>query len=307
MEQRRLGRSGLVVSSIGLGTNNFGNRLSESEVKAVIDQAIDSGIDFFDTADLYAGGRSEELIGKALGARRPRVVIATKVGMAKGDLPFQRGAGRHWILESVEASLRRLGTDYIDLYQIHQADPDTPILETLQVLDDLVQQGKIRYHGHSNYLAHQIADAEWTARLEHLVRPISAQHHYNLLRREAHEQVFPACRAYGLGFIPFFPLASGFLTGKYREGGTPEGARLTGSASAASILTPANFRRLERFESFARERGRTLPELALGWLLSQPEVTSVIAGASRPDQVVANVAASTWRLSPEEMEEVGRL
>lgn len=307
MEYRRLGQSGLSVSALGLGTNNFGNRLDEAQVRRVIDQALDSGVNFIDTADLYAGGRSEELIGKALGARRPNVVIATKVGMFQGELPFQRGAGRRWVLESVERSLRRLGTDYLDLYQIHQADPETPILETLQTLDDLVRQGKIRYHGHSNYLAHQIADAEWTARAEHLVRPVSAQHHYNLLRREVEADVLPACAAYGLGFIPFFPLASGFLTGKYRPDATPEGARLSGSPAAQRILTSENFERLGRLEEFARQRERSLLELAVGWLLSRPPVATVIAGASRPEQVEANVQAAEWRLTPEEMAEVDAL
>lgn len=307
MEHRRLGRSGLVVSAVGLGTNNFGSRLDESQVRRVVGQTLESGINFIDTADLYARGRSEELIGRALGPRRSDVVIATKVGMAKGQLPFEQGAGRHWIVRSVEASLRRLGSDYIDLYQVHQPDPETPVVETLQVLDDLVRQGKIRYHGHSNYLAHQIADAEWTARSEHLVRPVSAQHHYNLLRREPQAEVIPACTAYGLGFIPFFPLASGFLTGKYRPDVSPAGARLTGSPSASAILTEDNFTRLKGMEAFAASCGRTMLELAMGWLLSQPEVTTVISGASRPEQVAENAAAAEWRLGPAEMDAVARL
>jgi aryl-alcohol dehydrogenase-like predicted oxidoreductase len=264
-------------------------------------------VNFFDTADLYANGRSEELIGKALGTRRSRVLIATKFGMAKGELPFQEGAGRRWIIESVEASLRRLRTDFIDLYQVHQPDSKTPILETLECLDDLVHMGKIRYHGHSNFKAHQIADAEWTARVEHLVRPVSAQHHYNLIRRDPEAELLPACAAYGLGFIPFFPLASGFLTGKYRDNSIPEGARLSGSPGSDRILTQANFRRLDRLEAFAKERGHSIAELALGWLLTRVEVVSVIAGASRPEQVLLNVQASNWRLTQDEMDMVAEL
>ena len=307
MEHRRLGASGLQVSAVGLGTNNFGNRLDEAQTRAVIDQALECGVNFIDTADLYAGGESERLIGAILGPRRPGVLLATKFGMAKGELAFQQGASRRWILESVEGSLRRLQTDYIDLYQVHAPDPETPILETLETLDELVSQGKIRYYGHSNFKGWEIADAQWTARSERLVRPVSAQHHLNLLRREAEAEVLPACRAFGLGLIPFFPLASGFLTGKYRAGTTPVGARLAGSPGAARILTPENFQRLERLEAFAAERGHSLVELAIGWLLSQPEVASVIAGASRAEQVRANVESSNWRLSQEEMAAVAAL
>jgi aryl-alcohol dehydrogenase-like predicted oxidoreductase len=307
IEYRRLGDSGLIVSSIGLGTNNFGNRLDESQVRRIVDQAIDCGVNFFDTADIYAAGRSEELIGRVLGARRPNVLIATKFGMHKGELPFQQGAGRRWVIEAVDASLRRLGTDYIDLYQVHQPDPQTPILETLQTLDDLVRQGKVRYHGHSNFRSHQMADAHWTAFIEHLVRPVSAQNHYNLINREAEADVLPAVAAYGLGFIPYLPLASGFLTGKYRPNRTPSGARLDGSAAAARILTPINFDRLESLEAYAKERGRSLAELAFGWLLSRPEVATVIAGASGPEQVANNAAAGGWRLAASEIEEVASL
>lgn len=301
MEHRRLGRSGLIVSAIGLGTNNFGSRVDPSQAKRIVDQAIELGVNFFDTADLYGGGRSEELLGAAIGSRRSDVVIATKFGMAEGKNPFQQGAGRKWILEAIDGSLRRLRTDYLDLYQVHQPDPGTSILETLQCLDDLVRAGKIRYHGHSNFKAFQIADAEWTSRTEHLVRPISAQHHYNLIRRDAQAEVLPACAAYELGFIPFFPLASGFLTGKYRPGEAPKDGRLIATQDTSEILTGDNYDRLERFEQFAKERDHSLLELAFGWLLSQSQVTTVIASASRPEQIAANVGSSSWRLTDEEL------
>ena len=307
MEHRRLGASGLLVSEVGLGTNNFGSRLDEARTRAVIDRALELGVTFIDTADVYGRGASETVIGKILGPRRHDVLIATKFAGAMSDSPLERGASRRWIVRAVEASLRRLGTDYIDLYQVHTADPATPILETLQALDDLVRAGKVRYVGHSNFAGWQIADAAWTARAEHLVRPISAQHRYNLIRREIEHEVLPAARAFGLGIIPYVPLASGFLSGKYREGVVPPGARLADSPNAAEVLTPANFARLERLETFARARGHSLVDLAIGWLLGHPEVGSVIAGASRPEQVAENVAAAGWRLDASEMAAVAAL
>jgi len=304
VEYRRLGHSGLLVSAVGLGTNNFGTRLDEAGTRRVLDQALELGITFVDTADSYGRGASEALIGKLLGPRRKDVVLATKFSSPMGNSPYQRGTSRRWLIEALDASLRRLATDAIDLYQIHFPDPETPIEETLRALDDVVAAGKVRYVGYSNFAAWQIVEGQWTARSEHLVRPISTQNHYNLLRREVEAEVLPAARAHGLGVIPYFPLESGFLTGKYRPGKTPQGARLEGSARAGEVLRPANFERLERWEAFASSRGRSLVELAVGWLLSHPEVGSVIAGASSADQVRANVEAGTWRLEAAEMETV---
>ena len=304
MEYRRLGRSGLLVSAVGLGTNNFGTRLDEAGTRRVLDQALELGVTFVDTSDSYGRGASEALIGKLLGPRRKDVVLATKFSSPMGDSPYQRGTSRRWLMEALDASLRRLATDAIDLYQIHFPDPETPIEETLRALDDVVAAGKVRYVGYSNFAAWQIVEGQWTARSEHLVRPISTQNHYNLLRREVEAEVLPAARAHGLGVIPYFPLESGFLTGKYRPGKTPQGARLEGSARAGEVLRPANFERLERWEAFASSRGRSLVELAVGWLLSHPEVGSVIAGASSAEQVRANVEAGTWRLEAAEMEMV---
>ena len=307
MEFRALGASGLLVSEMGLGTNNFGTRLDEATTRAVIDAALDSGITFFDTADVYGRGASETVIGKILGARRRQVVITTKGGAAMGESAYERGASRRWILEAAEASLRRLGTDYIDLYLIHTPDPKTPLEETLRALDDLVRSGKVRYVGHSNHAAWQIADFDAIARSEHLARPIAAQHRYNLINRDIETEVLPACRAHGVGIIPYTPLATGFLTGKYSEGRTPEGARLVGHPRAAEILTAPNFERLGRLTAFAAERGHSLVELAIGWLLSRPEISSVIAGASSAEQVRSNVDSSGWRLTPAEMDLVAAL
>ncbi|MBV9543253.1 MAG: aldo/keto reductase [Chloroflexi bacterium] len=310
MEYGRLGSSGLLVSKIGLGTNNFGGRLDVDGTRAVIDRALDHGITLFDTADIYARGKSEEFIGEVLGKRRHEVILATKFGQSMGESPYARGTSRRYIMRAAEDSLRRLNTDYIDLYQVHQPDAETPILESLQALDDLVQQGKVRYIGHSNFVGWQIADAAWTARTEHLARPISAQNEYSLLSRGVAREVLPAVRAFGLGLLPYFPLASGFLTGKYRRDAVPEGTRLTvaGSRMGSRILTDRNWDQLERLESFASERGHSMIELAFGWLLSQPEVSSVIAGAMTPEQVDSNVGKGTaWKLTPDEMAAVPAL
>jgi aryl-alcohol dehydrogenase-like predicted oxidoreductase len=306
MEHRRLGRSGLLVSAVGLGTNNIGSRLDATASRAVVDAALDAGITFIDTADTYGKGASETTLGQVLGNRRREVLIATKFGGAFGG-PLERGASRRWIVTEVEASLRRLRTDWIDLYQVHFPDPETPIEETLRALDDLVHAGKVRYVGTSNFAAWQIVDADWTARAGHLTRPISVQHHYNLLRREIEADVLPVARAFGLGVIPYFPLASGFLTGKYRRGEGADAGRLRDSPNAARLLNDPNYDRLERFETFAVERGRTVTDLAFAFLLGQPEVGPVIASASSPAQVQANVAAAEWRLSADEAAEVAAL
>lgn len=309
MELRRLGDSGLLVSAVGLGTNNFAGRLHDEAARLVLNEALEQGITFIDTADVYGrgseegSGGSESQLGRLLAGRRNRFVVATKFGLPMSESVLERGASRRWVIAAAENSLRRLRTDYIDLYQIHSPDSETPIDETLRGLDDLVRAGKVRYVGHSNFAAWQIADADWTARANHLSRPISAQMHYNLLARGIQAEVLPACLKFGLGVIPYFPLESGFLTGKYRSTGEGKG-RLSESARATEIMTAANFDRIDRLEVFAVQRGHKLLDLAFGWLLSQPIVGSVIASASSPDQVRANVAAAEWRLTGAEMDEV---
>lgn len=311
MEYGRLGNSGLVVSKIGLGTNNFGGRIDKEQTRGVIERALDHGITLFDTADQYGAGKSEEFIGEILGPqRRHDVIIATKFASATGESPYARGTARRYVMQAAEASLRRLQTDYIDLYQVHFPDPHTPVLETLQALDDLVHQGKVRYIGESNFAGWQIVDAVWTARSEHLTRPISAQHDYSLLNQDAKREVLPAARAMGLGVLPFYPLGGGFLTGKYRRGAPlPEGARLTKLPPNRSsrFLNDHNFDLLDKYDAFARDRGHSVTELAFAWLLGQPEIASVIAGATRPEQVDENVAARAWRLSPEDFEALEHL
>ena len=311
MEHRRLGNSGLQVSLAGLGTNNFGMRLDYEQSAAVVEAALDAGINFFDTADIYGGGRSEEYLGRALGSRREDVLIATKFAMPVGDGPFTRGGSRHYIERAVAASLARLGTDYIDVYQMHQPDPDTPIEETLEALSDLVHRGVVRYIGHSNFSGWQIANADWVSRSRGLARFVSAQNEWSLLQRKVEAEVMPACREFGLGQLPFFPLASGFLTGKYRRGEPlPEGTRLAAWQQAMparidALTADSNFDLLEALERYAADRGRTILDLALSWLASDPAVSSVIAGATKPEQIEANVASTlAWQLSAEEFAEV---
>ena len=311
MDYRRLGNSGLQVSLAGLGTNNFGMRLDYEQSAAVVEAALDAGINFFDTADIYGGGRSEEYLGRALGSRREDVLIATKFAMPVGDGPFTRGGSRHYIERAVAASLARLGTDYIDVYQMHQPDPDTPIEETLEALSDLVHRGVVRYIGHSNFSGWQIANADWVSRSRGLARFVSAQNEWSLLQRKVEAEVMPACREFGLGQLPFFPLASGFLTGKYRRGEPlPEGTRLAAWQQAMparidALTADSNFDLLEALERYAADRGRTILDLALSWLASDPAVSSVIAGATKPEQIEANVASTlAWQLSAEEFAEV---
>ena len=307
MQLRRLGRSGLTVSVVGLGCNNLGRRGAATETQegadAVVHAALDAGITLFDTADTYGAepGLSERMLGTALGRRRDEVVLATKFGMdlrgANGP-DFDARGSRRYIMTAVEASLRRLGTDHIDLYQFHTPDPRTPIEETLDALDDLVRQGKVRYIGHSNRAGWQIAEAEFVARDRGGARFISSQSHYNLLDRRAELEVTPAAEAYGLGVLPYFPLASGLLTGKYSSGVAPEGSRLTHSRQ--HVLEEADLEQLRSFGAFARERGLTELEVAFSWLATRPSVSSVIAGATRPEQVHANAAAADWTPTPED-------
>jgi len=307
MQMRRLGTSGLKVSEVGLGCNNFGMRIDQAATKAVVDAALEAGINFFDTADIYGGTRSEEFLGKALGKRRGEVVLATKFGMRIGDDEAKKGGSRRWIMRAVEDSLRRLGTDWIDLYQFHAPDPDTPIDETLRALDDLVTQGKVRYIGNSNFTGWQIADADWTAAGS--TRFVSAQNQYSLIERKVEFEVLPACEHFGLGFLPFFPLASGLLSGKYRRGEKPpEGTRLAAwGARGAAAMSDRNFDKVEKLTAWAEERGHSLLELAFAWLLGHPVVSSVIAGATSPEQVKANAATAAWALTGDEVAEISKL
>ena len=296
MEYRKLGSSGLQVSVVGLGTNNFGGRIDEAQSVAVVRQALDEGINFIDTAIIYGRGVSEERIGVALKGLRENVLIATKVSGAMGDGPNSKGNSRHHIMEQVDASLSRLKTDYIDLYQMHFPDSSTPIEETLRALDDLVHQGKIRYIGCSNFSAWQTCEAVWTSRSLNLIPFVSVQPEYSMLSRGVEKELIPFCKEYNLGVLPYFPLASGFLTGKYRRGEpVPDGTRLASNARAQErTLTDANFAMLERLENFAEEQGHPMVELAIAWLLSNSSVSSVIAGATKTDQVIANAKAAGW-------------
>ena len=272
--------------------------------------ALDHGINFFDTADVYGGRHSEEILGRALAGRdRASVVIATKFGNPMGDGPSMRGASREYIINAVEASLRRLNTDYIDLYQQHVPDPDTPIEETLRALDDLTTSGKVRYTGNSNFSGWLIADADWTARDVGLHRFVTAQNNYSLIDRRVEADVIPACEHYRIAMLPYFPLASGLLTGKYRRGlPPPEDSRLANfGARGERALSERNFDVVDRLTGFAVERGHTLLELAMSWLICQPSIPSVIAGATTPAQVAANADAVGWSLTPDELTEVNSL
>lgn len=309
MQQRSLGRSGLQVSIVGLGCNNFGNRIDREASRAVVDRTIELGITLFDTADIYGNrGGSEAILGDLLGSRRNDIILATKFAGPMDDAGVLKGASRRYIMRAVEASLRRLRTDWIDLYQVHFPDPATPIEETLSALDDLVHAGKVRYIGCSNHPAWKVADAMWTAHDRRMTPFIACQDEYSLLVRGIEKELIPAMQQFGLGLLPYFPLASGLLTGKYRKGAPPEGARLTKNAPLAErYLTDANFARVEALRAFCEARGHTLLELAFSWLLARPTVASVIAGATKPEQLDQNVKASSWALTAEELAEVDRL
>jgi aryl-alcohol dehydrogenase-like predicted oxidoreductase len=309
LPRRRVGRSGLEVSVVGLGCNNFGRRLDGSEAVRVVEAAVDAGITLFDTADIYASGRSEEIVGQGVRSHRDSVVIATKFGAAMGNSPYRRGGSRRWVRIAVEDSLRRLGTDWIDLYQMHFPDADTPIEETLATLHDLVAEGKIRYVGSSNFSGWQIAHAEWTARTRGFEPFVSAQNHYNLLQRDAEADVIPACAHYGIGLIPYYPLAGGMLTGKYRRGEVaPAGTRLHAVPDMArEMLQERNFDVVDQLREFAAAREVSLLDVALGALAAQPQVVSVIAGAMSPQQVSANVAAARWTPSEDDLQALRRV
>lgn len=309
MELRRLGTSGLKVSAVGLGCNNFGMRIDQAQTQVVVDAALEAGITLFDTADIYGGSKSEVFLGEALKGKRDKAVIATKFANPMGDGAYSRGGSRRYIVSAVEASLKRLQTDRIDLYQMHVPDADTPIEETLRALDDLVRDGKVLYLGNSNFSGWQIADAEWISRTSKLDRFVSAQNLFSLLERGAAKEVLPACDHFGLGFLPFFPLASGLLTGKYKRGeAAPEGTRLAAwGARGQAALNERNLDRVEKLEAWAIDQGHTLLELAFAWLLAHPAVSSVIAGATSPEQVHANAAAANWTLSAQDRDEVTKL
>lgn len=314
MEFRQLGRSGLQVSVVGLGCNNLGRAGTATEsqegTNAVIHAALDAGITFFDVADTYGRepGLSEERLGKALGSAREDIVLATKFGMdmkgANGP-DYQARGSRRYIVKSVESSLARLGTDHIDLYQFHTPDPLTPIDETLRALDDLVTSGKVRYIGHSNRAGWQIAQAHYVAKELGTEKFISAQNHYNLLDRRAELEVLPAAKEFGLDVLPYFPLANGLLTGKYSQGKAPVGSRLTHSRQ--HLVQESNFEQLSAFADFAAQRSLTPAELAFSWLAAQQPVASVIAGATRPEQVAANARSVRWVPTGEELEQLDQI
>src|SRR5215471_12790501 len=304
MRYLALGNSGLVVSAVGLGCNNFGGRLDLAGTRAVVEAAIDAGITLFDTADTYGGGGgSEKLLGQVLAGRRDQVVIATKFGHQHADMGYGHAAGakggRAYIRRAVEQSLRRLRTDYIDLYQIHTPDPLTPIAETLTALSELVREGKVRYLGHSNFAGWQIAEAACVARELGAVPFISVQNHWSLLERAAEDEVVPAARHFGLGVLPFFPLANGLLTGKIRRGQpVPENSRLAGRPE---YVTDAKLDRVEALIAWCGEQGITILDAAIGGLAALPGCTSVIAGATTPEQAKANAAAAAWEPTQEQL------
>lgn len=312
METRKIGN--LDVSIVGLGCNNFGMRIDEDRTKVVVDAAIEAGINFFDTADVYGmRGRSEEFLGKALGSRRDEVLIATKFGSPMADDGQSQGGSGRWIRQAVEDSLRRLGTDRIDLYQLHSPDANTPQEETLAALDELVRAGKLREIGCSNFGSTLIDEAQSVSKDKELARYASVQNNYSLLERGVEKKVLPACERHGMGFLPYFPLASGLLTGKYRSpDDLPEGTRLATMAQAIpdrakQVLSDENFAIVGKLRAFAEEKGHTLLELAMSWLASRPVIASVIAGATNADQVKANVASVGWKMTDEEMDQVGEL
>ncbi len=310
MEYRTLGQSGLKVSVLGLGCNNFGMVMDEQQTKSVVDAALDMGITLFDTADVYGGrGKSEKFLGKALGKKRAQAVVATKFGNPMGDSVYETGASRRFIMNAVEASLKRLGTDYIDLYQIHKPDPDTPIEETLRAMDDLVHQGKVRYIGCSNFAAWQLAEAQLVSQSLGLDSFVSAQNRYSLLNRDLERELLTACKKYSVGILPYFPLESGLLTGKYEFGKAPKkGTRWHAwkgrGALAEAFWSDDKFDIVGKLQSLCETYDHSLLELAIGWLLDNPTVSSVIAGATKVNQIKSNIKAAEFRPSDEEKQKI---
>ncbi|MGE5539922.1 MAG: aldo/keto reductase [Gemmatimonas sp.] len=310
MQQRTLGRSGLRVSVIGIGCNQFGGRVDLDGTRKVVYKALDLGVTLFDTADSYGNrGGSEEILGTVLGDRRKDIVLATKFAMPMDDAGTLKGASRRYIMQAVEASLRRLKTDWIDLYQLHRPDPQTPIEETLRALEDLIRAGKVRYIGCSNLAAWQVVEAQWTARELGVNAFVSCQDEYSLLVRDIERELVPAMNAYGLGLLPFFPLAGGLLTGKYKRGAPlPQDARYASSKNMVQrFMTPAGWTAVEALEGWARARGKTLLDLAVAWLAARKPVSSVIAGATKPEQIEQNVRAAEWTLTDADIAEIDAL
>ena len=308
MQYRQLGSAGVRVSAIGLGTNQFGGKVDQAGVNDIIDAALDLGINLIDTADVYQQGRSEETLGVALAGRWDKFVLATKVCMQTGDGTNDKGASRYHIMHNVEASLRRLQSDYIDLYQIHRWDDATPIEETLRALDDLVRSGKVRYIGASNFAAWQLARANTIAEFRGWSPFVSIQNHYHMFERDQEREIIPFCNAHKVGILPFFPLAGGFLTGKYKRGeAAPAGSRGENSPYVQKYMTDANYDKVEKMPAWAAERGHTMGELAHAWLLGQPQVSSVISGATKIEQIQANAKAGDWLLTAEEFAAVNAL
>ncbi|MFP5305114.1 MAG: aldo/keto reductase [Gammaproteobacteria bacterium] len=308
MDKRQIGRSGLRVSTIGLGCNNFGWKIGQEESNAVVAKALDLGITLFDTADRYgtAGGDSEIALGKALGARRKDIVLLTKFGVDLVD--YSRNGSRRYVISAAEASLKRLGTDWIDIYMIHWPDYATPMEETLRALDDLVRGGKVHYIAISNLEPWRIADAMWISKHHGLEAFIAAQNEYNLLKRDAEKELMPALQHYGMGFIPYYPLASGLLSGKYSDGSNAQGRLKENFLRAGDVfLTERNLRIVDALQAFCRERGHSLLELALSWLASRPAVCSLICGATKPEQVEQNAKAAGWALGADELAEIDKL
>jgi aryl-alcohol dehydrogenase-like predicted oxidoreductase len=311
---RTLGKNGLKVPGVGIGTNNFGGTLDAAGTKRVVDAALDFGATLFDTADVYGRGKSEEFLGQALGTKRKQAIIATKFGSPMGSGKFPEGGGsRAHIIYAVEESLRRMGTDYIDLYQIHRPDPKTPLDETLRAMDDLVKQGKVRFIGHSNFDGKMTTDAAKISAGAKIAPFISAQNHYSLLTRDIEKDLVPACEANGVGILPYFPLESGMLTGKYKRGEKPaEGTRMAnwgarGPGVTERFMNDDKFTKVEKLQALADKSGATVLQFAFGWLLSRPYIGSVIAGATKPEQVESNVKAAAWRPSAEIAAEIDKI
>jgi len=305
MHYRRLGSSGLKVSAIGLGTNQFGGKVDFETAKNILHAALDAGITFIDTADTYQGGRSEEAIGKALAGFQGEALVATKVRHRLSEAPNDVGASRQHILTGVENSLRRLGREWIDLYQIHSWDDETPIDETLRALDDLLRSGKVRYIGASNFSAWQLTWSNALAELKGWTQFVSIQPHYHMLERGIERELIPACQYFDIGILPYFPLAGGFLTGKYQRGeAPPKGSRGETSACVQRYMNPDNYDKIEKLSAWAKANSHTLNELAHAWLLAQRQVSSVISGATKVEHVQANARAADWELNPDDLAKV---
>ena len=321
MKYRRLGNSGLKVSALCLGTSTFGSRVDPQQAERIIGRSAELGINFIDTANNYGSSLAEEYVGNAVKGTRDQWIVGTKVAESVGEGPNGCGASRWHIMGQADASLKRLGTDYIDFYQIHFPDPTTPIDETLRAMDDLVRQGKVRYIGCANFPAWRMCEAIWTSKLLNLTPPLADQVEYSLISRSIEQDLIPFCLKYGIGIIPYFALGGGFLTGKYRPGEKPPaGSRLTGSSQSNAwpelrrfkkepqpTLTERNFALLGCLERFSAERNHTVTDLAIAWLLGQPVVSSVIIGATKPDQLGTNTKGVGWHLQPDDFEEIGRL